>query len=426
MRKGHHAAKVGHTKSRRGCVTCKRRHVKCDEVRPLCSNCRRLGLKCTWAELRPPWLTPSALSYPQQTEVAAASNADAARNGARVNATASHDDTTDRIFASLGDSEIDLAESKSRRLLEHRIMCNYYRRTVMPFSGVPPNAEWTNIWSNQIPSLMLEHDCLLHAVLAMSATQIYHDDPEDQEMFKVRQGYLIASLHEQRRGLQALSRDNVTALCLTATTILITSFAMLAERTLDPYLPPVEWLQMGKGTHTVIMAATQLIGTIGAEKGSPLAALTSAYPNFDVDTSYFDASMRDEYQEILDQAIPSSEIWDEETRDVYEKTLSFVGSIQKSIEKGEPVYLVCRRAQAFPFFVPLQFTEYLAERRPRALVVLAHYFGTLAQISRVWWLGGEREGTEPTAKREIRAINSALPTEWREHMAWPLRVAGLA
>ncbi|KAL4745446.1 hypothetical protein BDW72DRAFT_198638 [Aspergillus terricola var. indicus] len=29
-----------HKKSRRGCIECKRRHVKCDESRPLCANCR--------------------------------------------------------------------------------------------------------------------------------------------------------------------------------------------------------------------------------------------------------------------------------------------------------------------------------------------------------------------------------------------------
>ena len=30
----------------RGCQTCKRRHVKCDEARPACSQCRRLGVDC--------------------------------------------------------------------------------------------------------------------------------------------------------------------------------------------------------------------------------------------------------------------------------------------------------------------------------------------------------------------------------------------
>jgi Zn(2)-Cys(6) binuclear cluster domain-containing protein len=37
-----------HTKSRKGCLQCKRRHAKCDEAKPTCSNCSRLDLKCVW------------------------------------------------------------------------------------------------------------------------------------------------------------------------------------------------------------------------------------------------------------------------------------------------------------------------------------------------------------------------------------------
>ncbi|RSM14572.1 hypothetical protein CEP52_001191 [Fusarium oligoseptatum] len=38
----------GHTKSRAGCVCCKRRKVKCDEVAPQCGPCQRLGLPCEY------------------------------------------------------------------------------------------------------------------------------------------------------------------------------------------------------------------------------------------------------------------------------------------------------------------------------------------------------------------------------------------
>ncbi|KAK7224953.1 hypothetical protein V2G26_012956 [Clonostachys chloroleuca] len=34
------------TKSRSGCVTCKAKHLKCDEAKPECFNCRGKGVKC--------------------------------------------------------------------------------------------------------------------------------------------------------------------------------------------------------------------------------------------------------------------------------------------------------------------------------------------------------------------------------------------
>lgn len=42
-------ARRGHFKSRLGCLNCKRRRVKCNELRPACSPCQRLGLACDYA-----------------------------------------------------------------------------------------------------------------------------------------------------------------------------------------------------------------------------------------------------------------------------------------------------------------------------------------------------------------------------------------
>lgn len=39
----------GHFKSRLGCLNCKRRRVKCNELRPECGPCRRLGLACEYS-----------------------------------------------------------------------------------------------------------------------------------------------------------------------------------------------------------------------------------------------------------------------------------------------------------------------------------------------------------------------------------------
>lgn len=44
--------KKGHTKSRRGCQSCKRRKVKCQETIPECANCKRLGLTCEYLGTR--------------------------------------------------------------------------------------------------------------------------------------------------------------------------------------------------------------------------------------------------------------------------------------------------------------------------------------------------------------------------------------
>lgn len=40
-----------HPKSRKGCATCKRRRVKCDETKPKCLNCLRMQLECAYTEV---------------------------------------------------------------------------------------------------------------------------------------------------------------------------------------------------------------------------------------------------------------------------------------------------------------------------------------------------------------------------------------
>lgn len=37
-------------KSRNGCITCRIRRKKCNEVRPICADCMRFGKDCVWVE----------------------------------------------------------------------------------------------------------------------------------------------------------------------------------------------------------------------------------------------------------------------------------------------------------------------------------------------------------------------------------------
>ena len=64
--------------------------------------------------------------------------------------------------------------------------------------------------------------------------------------------------------------------------------------------------------------------------------------------------------------------------------------------------------------VPETFIRFLEEGRPRALVILAHYFATAVKLDN--WIMGD------TAQREIRGILAVLPVEWHVLMRWPLEV----
>ena len=42
------ATRRKHTKSRAGCLACKRRHVRCDESKPKCANCIKHNVACVY------------------------------------------------------------------------------------------------------------------------------------------------------------------------------------------------------------------------------------------------------------------------------------------------------------------------------------------------------------------------------------------
>lgn len=61
-------ARRPHKKSRAGCLTCKRRHVKCDETRPICIPCSTAHRECEYSESGSfTWTTSSTPSAFQES-----------------------------------------------------------------------------------------------------------------------------------------------------------------------------------------------------------------------------------------------------------------------------------------------------------------------------------------------------------------------
>ncbi|KAJ0123884.1 hypothetical protein J7T55_012355 [Diaporthe amygdali] len=436
------AAKVGHRKSRNGCLKCKSRRVKCDERRPTCGNCNRLQMDCSWpsppqdhgqqAQLLPTpspgnqqHLSPSAVSNSTSPASHTPEHVAVSPNWPRW--PSNENIFTKSSFQLNNSNDLDLPESKARRLMEHRLMQNWYLVAHNPFP-LSPAPEWRDIWAKTMPAMALKHENILFGISALSATNLLRSEPEDKDIYTARESYFIAALHAQREEVAKLTVDTAEVVCFGALLISIAAFAMLQERTLTPYQPPMDWLQVGRGAGIVIRQSIQTIFTLSQEADHPaLMNAANTYPYFGRDHTYFSPEHRVNFHGVLTQHLHSGDDWgDEETREAYEKTLSYVGSIQSGLNHGEPVYAITRRIQAFPLLIPAKYIELLSLQRPRALVVLAHFWATIAQVHNVWWLGDEPfMGEESTAKREIRAISGVLPRKWLTTMVWPMDMVDL-
>jgi hypothetical protein len=315
-------------------------------------------------------------------------------------------------FHQTGDP-FDTPEGKSRRLLELRLLQNYIVNTSQTLASCH-NDEVRHAWSVEVPQLALQYDNLLYEIFAISALHLLTADPHNPELIAARQNYLGLSLREHRRAITTLSSESAEAICFASSLILIDAFASLQDRILEPYMPPMEWLMMARGAGSVFDVALNAINNF---QNAKILVVVQAHPYVHDRNVIFSEHNRQELLGLLGPEIPG-EIWDAETQEAYEMTLSYIGGVQIAIDSGEHVMGICRRMMAFATLIPKKFVDFVQEMRPRALAVLAHFFALAASMVDIWWIGS-------TVQREILGIQQVLPLEWQGMIQMPVTLAGL-
>ena len=108
---------------------------------------------------------------------------------------------------------------------------------------------------------------------------------------------------------------------------------------------------------------------------------------------------------VIDQAEGTSAI-----KAIYRSALESLQSLfdanrENPVENRPTVF-------AWPIVVPADFTDLLAQRRPEALVILAHYAVLLHRHRNLWVVSDGGEFL-------IASITKILGMEWRTHLVWP-------
>lgn len=409
------APKVGHKKSRNGCQTCKARRVKCDEKVPECGICLRLGLDCTYTVPEPVRTRPKSRSTePANPQPALISPANSTSRAERSWESPPNDYPDQAVqSASAGPSDDPFTEeSEQRRYMELRLLHHWMLAVSRPFGMTSP-PRWKELWYGEVPQVALTNKNVLYAMFTMTATHLLGSYPSDVALYRARENYWVWALREQSAAITDLDNSNTDAVAFAALLISMNSLAMLQERSLQPYAPPMDWLEVGRGAFTVLPPPESV------SEGTGLKILMDTTANIWQANATFDAEMQREFGAILNRDIPSVDTWDQETCEGYENALSYIGSFRRSVLAGEPADINLRWICMFPFMVPRQFVDFVGEGRPRALVTLAYFFAVVGRTNNaLQYLGNTGDNT--TARREIHAIRSVLSQEWQSLMAWPV------
>ena len=315
----------------------------------------------------------------------------------------------------LNDADFDPGE---RRLLELQLLHHFIVVVSKTFPAYEsPNLE--DIWTTSAISFSFEHSFLLNAIFAISALHAAVEGLSDTrsppptripDYSKAHRIYLNQAVQEQRQALSALNTTNADAVGLTSILLSTVSAKLIPECRPSIYTPPVQWLSMANAIATVVQATAPLLREDSLMRILPRLK----FPDFTDRAAIYNPEFLISFQPILDFDA-ASEDKDEERQEVYKKALTYIGGIERAIMKGDPTSQVCRRIMSFGPMMPRNFPFLLDQRRPRALLIVAHLMSMAKHVEQYWWFRG-------AAEREVYGIQSILPQEWQWAMNWPLEM----
>lgn len=305
----------------------------------------------------------------------------------------------------------DPPETRERRLVELRLMLRYVTETG---ATIAIDDKTRSLYCAQIPELALGSDALLYCVYSLAALHLSASDAQGgPAMADAHRGYLSMALREHNKALAGLCAANADVVCLTSSLFRVCSFTLLQGRPRQPYEPPVEWLMMNASTTAVFLAAFKIVGH---DPQSAAYQLLHTTPVIRDEGERFAETRRKGLEHMARHHVRRDvdEPWDAEIQDAYDTTLSYLGGVIEAARKGEAAE-VCRRLIIFPMLVKGRFVELVQEARPRAMVLLAHYFALLSLYKHIWWIGG-------AGVHEVRCIAESLTGDWLAMTKWPLEV----
>ncbi|EPE24988.1 Zn2/Cys6 DNA-binding protein [Glarea lozoyensis ATCC 20868] len=193
-----------HAKSRKGCLKCKSRHVRCDESGPPCGRCNIRGDVCEYAD--PQLTTKDTTSILTSTSPGSTSTTSALPLSREV------------LFPNDG------------HLLQLQLM---HRWTVATYKCCcTPGSEDDEVWQSWVPQLAIKHDYLLYGLLSLTSFEIARltKTPHHKRYVESATEYHSLALSSFRVQLSVIGSEDIDAAVCMSLMLLVLSFASAQGR----------------------------------------------------------------------------------------------------------------------------------------------------------------------------------------------------
>ncbi|TID19004.1 putative C6 transcription factor [Venturia nashicola] len=364
-------SRKSHRKTRTGCVSCKQRKVKCDELRPSCTNCTRRYTPCVYL----PTVPPVALASPAST---ASQRPSPATSSSRALPT--HHPTNPG-------SHVTLAAQPSARpfdMLQLELLHNWSTSTCYTLS--PDAREEYRI---EAPKFAFAHPFVMHAIMAISALHLAYlrHERRDYYLFHAK-AHHEAGLRTASGLLGSMNEKNCVPMWLFST--LCCMFATARPRNFGDFV-----IVGAKGDADCPFGP---MFQTGAARGklrdkATLENDVTASLRQNISDSGLDKETLALYNAAIDELRKCFAV-------VYSQTKPELGDVFRWLWEIDD-----------------NFIQHLHDKKPAALSILAHFAVLTHSFSSLWWMEG-------FSRHIVATVYRFLDHSHRHWVRWPIQEVG--
>lgn len=284
--------------------------------------------------------------------------------------------------------------------LDMRLIWFYTSSTASSFSSeCGPDRPVENLLKTRIVRHAFETPFLMHSLLALSALHLQTlkqpIDPRRAIAYRVRavEGYRQAIERADPKTFPAM-------ICNSLFLVSLSSHNFRDPDGKDLYI--IDWMVVWRGIGLMI----QLIGVERIVQ----SGLHSIFYRPPINMEAATRAIPDNLLAMV-ASIPSNDIDHGEPQTVYYTTLQYLGSLYFYLRRGFNPSMTLRIV-SWLTFLQSEFIQLARQKRPRALVILAHYSVFLKASQFMWWLRG-------IGQRTLSDIIKHLGDEWAPYLEIP-------
>ncbi|KAL2816988.1 hypothetical protein BJX63DRAFT_430037 [Aspergillus granulosus] len=383
------ATRRPHTKSRLGCVRCKQKHVKCDEVRPTCGTCARYEVPCV---VQPASASSSRADSRRRALLQPQPNGGSASPSTSPTPTISPSPQANQPRSSLTLWEFEL--------LHHWII------NVADSFDISPG--FHRSWREQAVTAATHFEFFMHMILILSAL---HLALTNSPTFTEKHRELILNgcsdaMSAFRKEAEDINDNNCEVIQAFPFLVVVYGLALAqfdrTEKSKETVLDETIHILILIKAHKIIGDTTKPILHSKSGKRWVVEEDILITPRGDLGDSN------------LISAIKNVQSWIDESGD--EENVRAINTRAACMIIEPMTYILMQniRPLVWPYLLEDDYLGLLTARNPMALVILAHYAVILNQSRSQWWCAN-------WGARIVSVVVSCLPERFIPAIAYPLQ-----